>query len=1191
MINLTTSPQLVATLPPRRLDAIIRNAILAEVQDEATRLGGCVESPLSRDHLDQVTFGYFFKPELAEKRMFTMDWLVDACVFSMEPNPVRNEPACMDSILLRPRGELIIRHFNQEKNRTYTCSGKNTIIPTKSALRKLLLRLWTQDVITLPLHFDLGRKINFVDQLTAVAKFVAMNANNEIAKRGLHVILATNWHDFNAVNLPELSKLHALTLSAASGSPFSGYAGRIPFQLLIDALVDHAPHAVNITPELRTLYGRWTGGMHYSEYSFEEYCIKHETIEEDAKRGYALNNSSNARKTAFLMRRGHESELGSIDFAKATHVTMLEKLASKGDHESAIEYFRNCQLLNRGVGNMTPYPGRSASHVTKLTQQWYPIFSDFLRNRLETGFESNERHRTDLSILCDYLFAYLPWWYELYGKSSLVPFPQSPADFLRHIFVRPSGYSIDKCPIALFDIVSSRRTTPQSLNAFIITVCQFFEFSIVEKAKYKYLIKKKFGNPVNVKLDAPKKTRRSKTNKIPFTAKVFKFLRQYYFALERFGMHLQQLALKEIVPDLTGAMLNWSGSESDDGLDDEYETVGSAKCTTLERPHFLIPMDYGFSMSIQLDGREYVIDRVPLIYPLIKRKFQTDTGTVVHRTLPHLTGLRVVMMMLETGLRGQAIQWLDRTKWRRLSPNLEPDQVMAQLWVNTDKVRSEPFSCPISVSAYEVLAREEQFQSRLCEPGMDSSVSYEGRIHSRFEPILPLFRARPKRSRGGIAGKPVADGMYTKIWHRMLAEFEIFFNEKVRDSAASYHVFVEREPAYGKSNAGRDQHIVIYNPKTGEPWYCPLRVASIHTPHAARATFISHRMSFLAAEDVRARVGHKNVVTTNYYHVHQHENYTKLVEEGATMLLAYSGDAPAYIHAERHHSVMQQAFNKSADQAIAAQKFISVSLLLPEEQEKLQDAITLLRTTPASRLSWREANICPVGMQCPNEIMDVIQERHRCGLCPYAIKGIDHLPAIRAKQRILLEQAAAAGDLIESWRKKVSNGGVTEDELQRLDNRRRLDFAESEAWAAAASQLEAAANEMAASPEAVNVLLVDEPEFVKRHLRLVTKATTVTENLLVLLYDTKEYPALQTAETRKKAALFRQRFLMHTKFAHEALEQIPDPDEIDCFFSKIQQAARLMKLTPAQLKHRLDLATPLPKLAPPSALSIETPRT
>lgn len=53
---------------------------------------------------------------------------------------------------------------------------------------------------------------------------------------------------------------------------------------------------------------------------------------------------------------------------------------------------------------------------------------------------------------------------------------------------------------------------------------------------------------------------------------------------------------------------------------------------------------------------------------------------------------------------------------------------------------------------------------------------------------------------------------------------------------------------------------------------------------------------------------------------------------------------------------------------------------------------------------FEPTHICPVGGMCPQEVMNIIAEKRRCGLCPLALKCVDNLDPIYAKQRDLMRE-------------------------------------------------------------------------------------------------------------------------------------------------------------------------------------------
>jgi len=1159
MINLTNEPQLInPKMGAVALNASIREAIRQQIIDEAQQLQ-CEPGVFpARDKFFQSTFGAIFSPELQIKRRFTAEWIVSAYSFALEPPPANGKPSCMDSILLKKRGNLEIASYNETTRRTSVCRGAPAVILTKRALRQLMLRLWGKGLITLPFTFDMGRETYRGEMLTPVAQFIAHHTHAEIRKRCLKVILTTDWHVFESIRLDELSRLHVLTL-AGSENKLSSQDGRIPYVQMLNSFVEHYAGRLNFNKEDIAIYSRWTRGKHYHKYSYLEFSENFEQVLDTLQENAAQSRKKSSRKGNYFRRAGSEN-IGEIDFSKPVLHTVLENLAKEQTHRAAIEYFKICYGLARGAANTDPYPGRESVKLAKMTNRWFPVMSDYLDDRIKNGYEGNELHSSNLCILCDYLCLYLPWWLELHRASAVIGLPLSIADFERHFFLIDSGLPIEKCPLPILKL--GRRATTNSVGSLISTLSSFFEYARANKNRYPDLARKVFDNPVVMGIDFPKGRRKGKTNKRIFTKKMMPYLLRYVYQIEKFGMHLQELQrsgkwissipLFGKAPPPNRNAVRQDETDDNESFDDDN--------VALDLPGVFYPSDFGTSLTVEFNNKSLPITSVPRIFQFSKRTIQLATGERRDVIIAHLSALRIVIGILETGLRGQALQWLDRRSWNSRNGNLPADATVVDLFVNTDKVKPDPYTVLIIKRVQELLQREETFQLSLFEDGMDTPVHYEGRENSRFSPVVPLFRARPKRHKGKLTGKPVADESYTRVWRKLLAGFQTFYNEEVLSNSDDFVELVSLKPCYPKSMEIPGMEVVFYHPKTRAPHYCPLFYQSKHTPHSGRATFISNRISILSHEFVGSLVGHESPRVTEHYAIREREELEQQVASISDYLWNFSSDDPAYIHAANANSALRRGFLKDRNATIKQQGFITISFFNGQDEEMKKDGIEILRTTPASDIAWFDMNVCPFGGQCPAEIMDVIIEPRRCGLCPYAVKGIDHLTAITAKHQSLLEQTVNATALLQAWQPRAEKGEISQDLLDQIDESRKLDLMEASAWRLTEQKLREAAEKLRNAGADETIYITDQPEFVARYFMQVSRKADRTQYVLERLRDAHEYVSLQTPELRMKANQMTQRILFNIKASKKALLPVPPGHETELLFSTIRHAVRSLGL-------------------------------
>jgi hypothetical protein len=545
--------------------------------------------------------------------------------------------------------------------------------------------------------------------------------------------------------------------------------------------------------------------------------------------------------------------------------------------------------------------------------------------------------------------------------------------------------------------------------------------------------------------------------------------------------------------------------------------------------------------------------------------------------------------MLETGLRQQQVKWLDRETWDSL--NQKNAQSTPLLFVNTDKKKDRPWLTPIAHTAHQILKREEQFQLSIREPQMSVSYTYSYRKKSRFGEVLPLFRGT------GSSGKVINSKAVDDVWKLLMIGFQTFYNQTVLNEINSEYEgkvsFFEILPkTYGNSKAtllttangevSVDEDIVMESVRVGMPkpqhvpeleWpekitYCLLSTYSIHTPHSARSTFASRRNAILELTDIQKLIGHENAIVTLYYTVEDEDETFERAESARNEIFNYIPEQKrVHLHPDSADSSTRRAITDNPDQAIRSYGF-QIFSLLNEDPEPEHDGLALLKTTPANRLEFQPSHICVTGGHCPNDIMDVIYQPRRCGLCPIAVKGIDHLTGIAAKINQLTEQVFHANSLLAKRQQKLKEKLINEGQIRQLEEQRTWDLNELFAWKRSYDFLnDFYMRRVKEDQKDPDLYTVDRPEIVKRHLRQVARDTEQSQFILDRIMDSQEYPSLETPELRLKVEQLKRKLLVNTGIIEKALENAPSGDEIEDLRNYIISITKTLNCSPSELLH------------------------
>ena len=342
-------------------------------------------------------------------------------------------------------------------------------------------------------------------------------------------------------------------------------------------------------------------------------------------------------------------------------VLHLRRIASDDTDDAPEDYFGALSGASnvkgfrpeRWIEKPVAYPGRESISIGELGRSWFMAFRAFLARR-RRDYESEKEVRSALHVFADYLLVYLPWWWDRHPETRL-QFPAVPKQFLRYYYVDRTRFhheeerTLDELPKTFNELLHLRKITPASRNVTRVILQKFFNFVLTYFEDSEAFVNKGMQNPIRTDFDNEVSGRPSKTNKVPFAEDVFPFLVHYGQALEAFGEFLQQLAYER---DVFRAQPN--------GPHERYETA-----------------QWGYVPIFWYRGRVFRVDWLPRIFLISKRTFKANpegfTGIYVHGrkinmgkvrdvklNFPHLTVVRMLNAMAESGLRGQSTQWLDR---------------------------------------------------------------------------------------------------------------------------------------------------------------------------------------------------------------------------------------------------------------------------------------------------------------------------------------------------------------------------------------------------------------------------------------------------------------------------------------------------------------------------------------------------
>ncbi|WP_295004588.1 hypothetical protein [uncultured Dechloromonas sp.] len=995
----------------------------------------------------------------------------------------------------------------------------------REAVNLALLDLSYNAAILLPAHQDYSKEEFPEFQAVRVRPLVlqaykALRDDPDLPERGSRriasLVSATDWRDVSDVSIDDLARVtqsvvrHAPEL-AATGSALAV----LPFLYALESL---APNL--LSRELRHQFMMWQASSQFLLMPFDEFRCDPKNFAGMRVHGHKRERVETPELIAIRRQKNNQmAQNRRANRGEPPFILNLREIAASGDSDAPERYFESLAgsrttdfRKENWLQTPTPYPGREHIPIQEMGRLWFAAMNAWIAHR-EANYETDKEVRMSLHMLVDYVLMYLPWWNETHIENS-VELPSAPKHFARYLFVSRTVFHSEQgghdvvLPKTLVELLHLRRPLPDGKNIMLGHWQRFFQFVITAFEDNDLIAGKKMVNPIRLDFDRVKSSARTKTNKVPFAEDVFPLLVFYCQALEAFGEYLQQSAYS------TDRFKNLPFGEVYG-----YNTAA-----------------WGYVPYVRYRGEVLPIRWIPSIYPVARRSIQANPeglagiyvkgcrlnygeNRVMVLNMPHLTIVRMLLTMVETGLRGQNVQWLDRFAWDSVSRvdtqigllhTWEPPESFTLLLVNTDKSRDEPWTTYVSWRVRRSLLAESYFQAAVADLDVDEAVLYEGRKNSRFDPIVPLFR-----SYKGMM--PFGDNTYSVRWLQLLTGFEDFYNNAFRgvDGYREKLGLVTIEPAVDASGSfldtTRDKDALQF---------CKVKFVTVHTPHATRSTYATLKDGDLEVSEIAEQLGHTQTVTTNHYQVPSKARIVGKLERIEARLkdVAYDvdGSGAGYIDNEGADSSVRAAFSIDRDKAIQEFGFMPGVALwsLNDLTSDEESSIELLRRSPSSVIRWHPTHVCPVGNQCPSEIIVRTGGLQRCGLCPLAVKCIDHLPAIAAKKNELKERIRMTALQIQAL---VTRKGATQSQKDALHRSQSLDAKELIGWQLSSQILHDKMQSMGPHHEGYHA---DQPEMVKRHLQLITRDSTTAEFFLQRIADSNAYPSLESPEVRARATKY-----------------------------------------------------------------------
>jgi integrase len=1098
MINLTNEIKL---LKKENIDHEIKKSIL-NVRGELIKYYGLDEDETPKQlnsHNKNLSFLYYINEENLKDKTFDENFIFELLNFTQDKD---YKNICVD----------------------YGICNSNIIIEKPyliNGFKFVLIDLWKNGIILLPFCFNSATRIvkeefYFPFDNDFIKKFISKMDKNKLSRVYLNrlrkILMTTNYKKFDDFKLDEINELHIKVLLSVKGESDLNIK---PEQYYIESFLADLSKLTKINNYESIKYKSWLSGYfsRYKRFNYIDFINNEENLKEYRKK---YNIRQTIERNALKRKEKNQNLKNKKKIIKKKNDNKEEqKEASLEDHFLSI--IKSNHSWKKGI---PIYQGYNIENNKTEVEKWTMTFNSYLEQRKRNGYETTKTTVRTFNFLMNYIFFYLKLWNQK-NKESKINIPLSPKEFYRTIYINNSAVSskLEDRPFTITEMLEYGYGSETNRNSYIRNIELFFNFIIDFFEEQEDIWDSSLSNPIR-KTDYYKEFKTKKTNKVIISKNIYGKLKKYLYSLEAFGEYIQEKTINGEINNLSKIKDNILKAE-----------------------------DFGYIPVFFDKEKCYPIFELPNILLIKKRKFDLNKllnkegENIIQSYLPSNTIIRAFILMLNTGLRAAQVSWLDRTNWDINEQDVL--QTYYKLNVNTDKTKNNEWTSYISHNVYQSLKKETFFQNSMRESFIDTPSNYKGREYSRFENIICLFKSDSEK------GYPIR---FVDYWVDILLSFQNMLNTIEK---GNYKLITLNKPKIIK---------VEYTSENNQ--YIPLRIRAIHTPHSMRATFCTHMAEYLERSEIAALVGHSSDLITSEVYIKPEDSVLKEKIERAVDIFDNGVNSDYFdknssVHSRPHlkGSSLQKAFSENREQTIELFNITSVSLNINKDsEEQSQKAINLLKEARADQVVFEGTHICPVGGVCPQEVMGIIGEKRRCGLCPLALKCVDNLNPIYAKQRDLMREIQEGKEKLDlAIKNKESNIFINN-----LEDKINLDIKELVSWKFSADILSKYYEELKENKNLDKKYYVEMPDMVKQHLQKVS-ISNEKEYLLTRIADSNAYSSYQNPDNKYQAEMLRKSIIRNLKLFEYEDYYVSEEDKIEVFCSMIKNMLDTNKIGLKQL--------------------------
>ncbi len=721
--------------------------------------------------------------------------------------------------------------------------------------------------------------------------------------------------------------------------------------------------------------------------------------------------------------------------------------------------------------------------------KWLDLQRIYMKNVKRENYKTMEAVFGHFNL---YLYVYVVAWFKE-NPSTRLQFPVNPDLLVGTAFISRLIES-DALPRTFMDYMNTRAVHSEwEGNSFYALLKQLeLFFAYIEKNARKLENCTKFTQPLTSD-DFPPSSSLSRTNKIPVKRRHLGFFIAYAHAV------------KNYIDSITKSIVD--GHVSIERIEKFRHSIKGdfvIDCSTIQ--------DIAPLPMASINGKLIALEYIPSVL-CFDWKRHIDGRYLL---IPHPHTVNQIIVALYCGVRHNHIRWLDAEKFDRFVT----DEVFPELFVNTDKKMKKPWRPRVNPEVISVLRDQLAWRKMIDEQKFSERQFYNDNKNTSYPKFLPLFASRK-------SGLPHTDTANATTWTKLLAGFQGFLLSVLDLATEKVPVLIKLRPV------GVDFYDISPQWKfdtyaTSTEAFIPLRVVSEITPHSARVGVVSELIHHLPADIIGSKItGQTERVVHYYVHVDAEETADQALYQGMdlrrrALLGEFEGSAAGgsgissmNIKADAVNSSLAKSMRRDVQETIARYGCIS---LVNDDGES---GIDYLTERGIGQAAFNDTEICPYGNNCPPELIKQLKGFRRCSICPYAVRSIDHLPAICAKKKCGAEKLVALDREMEAGEK---NGSFSADAMGVLEDDRMRLGEEIAGWELCEEVLEQARQRIENGVD-TRRWVVEKPEILIRHFERVELDGTEPHYLLSRLLECNSFPGFQSPLIARKFDALRRRIL------------------------------------------------------------------